>query len=59
MISAMPDIKRISITPADDFMIIACDGIWNFMSSEEVVEFVKKRLADGREKISTICEEVD
>lgn len=58
MISAKPDIKRITIAPSDEFMVIACDGIWNFMSSEEVIEFVKVRLNDGREKLSTICEEV-
>lgn len=58
MISALPDIKRITLSPDDEFMVIACDGIWNFMTSEEVVEFVKKRISDGRDKISTICEEV-
>lgn len=59
MISAKPDIKRVTISPADEFMVIACDGIWNFMSSEEVVEFVKTRINDGREKLSSICEEVN
>lgn len=36
MISALPDIKKIELTDADDFMVLACDGIWNFMSSEAV-----------------------
>lgn len=58
MISAKPDIKHITVSPTDEFMVIACDGIWNFMTSEEVVQFVKVRLNDGREKLSTICEEV-
>lgn len=58
MISAKPDIKRITISPTDEFMVIACDGIWNFMTSDEVVDFVKVRINDGREKLSTICEEV-
>lgn len=58
MISALPDIKQITITPSDEFMVIACDGIWNYMTSEEVVDFVKKRLDGGQTKISTICEEV-
>lgn len=58
MISALPDIKHITISPTDEFMIIACDGIWNFMTSSDVVDFVKDRINDGREKMSTICEEV-
>lgn len=58
MISALPDIKNITITSADEFMVIACDGIWNYMTSEEVVDFVKQRLDKGQTKISSICEEV-
>lgn len=59
MISALPDIKHITISPSDEFMIIACDGIWNFMSSADVIEFVKARINDGRENMSSICEEVE
>lgn len=58
MISAMPDVKRVTLQEDDEFMILACDGIWNFMTSEEVVEFVRKRLSEKREKLSSICEEV-
>ncbi|EDV59899.1 probable protein phosphatase CG10417 [Drosophila erecta] len=57
MISALPDIKKLIITPEDEFMVLACDGIWNYMSSEEVVEFVRCRL-QGNKKLSTICEEL-
>ncbi len=28
MISAMPDIKSVSVTGDDEFIIFACDGIW-------------------------------
>ncbi|XP_044733042.1 probable protein phosphatase 2C 58 [Chrysoperla carnea] len=58
MITALPDVTKISITPDDEFLVLACDGIWNFMSNEEVIEFVRPRLADGRRKISEICEEM-
>lgn len=58
MISALPDIKKLIITPEDEFMVLACDGIWNFMSSEEVVDFVRLRLKDENKKMSEICEEL-
>lgn len=58
MISALPDVKKIELTDADDFMVLACDGIWNFMSSEAVVKFVKARLDKGETKLSKVCEEV-
>ncbi|XP_075169983.1 putative protein phosphatase CG10417 [Haematobia irritans] len=58
MISALPDIKKLIITPEDEFMVLACDGIWNYMTSEEVVEFVRLRLKDETKKMSEICEEL-
>lgn len=58
MISALPDIKKITISPEDDFMVLACDGIWNFMTSDDVVEFVQDRIADPTKKLSDICEEM-
>lgn len=58
MISALPDVKRVSLSPNDEFMILACDGIWNSLSSEEVVEFVRTRIQKGESKMSAICEEV-
>lgn len=44
MITAMPDIKKVTLQDGDEFMVLACDGIWNVMSSEEVVKFVRDRL---------------
>ncbi|SPP75978.1 probable protein phosphatase CG10417 [Drosophila guanche] len=58
MISALPDVKKLIITPTDEFMVLACDGIWNYMSSEEVVDFVRLRLKDENKKLSNICEEL-
>ncbi|KAH8234576.1 hypothetical protein KR032_012196, partial [Drosophila birchii] len=58
MISALPDIKKLIITPEDEFMVLACDGIWNYMSSEEVVDFVRLRLKEKNMKLSIICEEL-
>lgn len=58
MISALPDIKKITIEPEDEFMVLACDGIWNFMTSDDVVEFVQDRIADPTKKLTDICEEV-
>ncbi|KAH8272027.1 hypothetical protein KR018_007036 [Drosophila ironensis] len=58
MISALPDIRRLVITPEDEFMILACDGIWNYMSSKEAVDFIRLRLQNRSLKLSQICEEL-
>lgn len=58
MITAMPVVKTVTLQDDDEFIVLACDGIWNCMSSEEVVAFVRARLTDKKEKISSIMEEV-
>ncbi|KMR05092.1 putative phosphatase [Lasius niger] len=59
MISALPDVRHITIEPEkDEFMVLACDGIWNFMTSQNVVQFVRTRLSQNYENISKICEEL-
>ncbi|XP_064605130.1 probable protein phosphatase CG10417 [Liolophura sinensis] len=60
MITAFPDIQSTVLGQEDEFLVLACDGIWNYMSSQEVVDFVKKRLEDPlkRETPSLICEEI-
>lgn len=59
MITALPDVKTLTIEPEkDQFMVLACDGIWNFMSSQDVCDFILPRLAEGRERLSQICEEM-
>lgn len=45
------------ITPEVLFMVMACDGIWDCMSNQEVVNFVQKRIVDGKD-LQTICEEL-
>lgn len=58
MISALPDLKCVTLEPEDEFMVLACDGIWNYMTNEEVVGFVKQRIAQGKLTLAQICEEV-
>ncbi|KAL5248199.1 hypothetical protein ACHWQZ_G017393 [Mnemiopsis leidyi] len=48
MISPMPDVKTHTITESDEFMLIACDGIWNVLSSHAAVSFVREQIAEAR-----------
>lgn len=59
MITALPDVQRLTVDPEkDDFMVLACDGIWNSLTSQEVVDFVRIKLEQKTERLSQICEEV-
>lgn len=55
MISALPDVISKDLTPEDSFLVVACDGIWNSLDSQQVVDFVKERLEKG-EVIKNIVE---
>lgn len=59
MISPLPDVEHIVLNPTKDkFLVLACDGIWNSMSSQEVVDFVGSRM-EKEQNLSKICEEVN
>jgi len=44
---ATPDVKKISLTPADEFLIIGCDGLWDVMSYQQAVDFCSKMFHHG------------
>ncbi|XP_069461563.1 protein phosphatase 1G isoform X2 [Ambystoma mexicanum] len=63
MISALPDIKVLTLNEEHNFMVIACDGIWNVMSSQEVVDFIHEKIGKKDENgelrtLSSIVEEL-
>lgn len=47
-ILALPDIVEVEITDDHEFIVLACDGIWDVLSNEQVVAFCRKRLSEGR-----------
>ncbi|CAN7944573.1 unnamed protein product [Ixodes hexagonus] len=49
IVTAYPDVVVKTLTPDHEFILLACDGIWDVLSNEEVVEFVRVRIADQME----------
>jgi len=39
-ITAEPDVFRLKLIKEYDFMVIACDGIWDVLSPQQCVDFV-------------------
>ncbi|UYV62573.1 hypothetical protein LAZ67_2001128 [Cordylochernes scorpioides] len=47
IVTAYPDVVVKDLTPEHEFIVLACDGIWDVMTNEEVVEFIRTRIAAG------------
>lgn len=57
IISACPDVVTREISCDWQFVVLACDGIWDVLSNQEVADFVVARLAKGLQP-EVICEEL-
>lgn len=44
IVTAFPEVQQFELTEDWEFVILACDGIWDVMTSSEVVSFVRERL---------------
>ena len=40
-VSSFPDIKKVAIKPDLDFIVVACDGIWDCYTNEACAKFVR------------------
>lgn len=46
-ITCEPDIKMWTINEKTEFIVLACDGVWDVMSNYDVVKFVREKLLQG------------
>lgn len=44
MITAYPDIVEEELSKEINFIVIACDGIWDCMTNQECCDFISERL---------------
>lgn len=52
---AFPDVMEHDFSEDDEFVVLACDGIWDCLTSQQVVEFVRRGIAEKQE-LQLICE---
>lgn len=58
-ITAQPDVRSLILSGEDEFILMACDGIWGMMESQEAVTFVRSKLKAGmscREAAEALCD---
>ncbi|KAJ3763680.1 PP2C-domain-containing protein [Lentinula raphanica] len=49
IITSDPEITVHVIDPEDEFIVLACDGIWDCLTSQQVVNIVRSKVAQGVE----------
>ncbi|KAJ3802498.1 PP2C-domain-containing protein [Lentinula aff. detonsa] len=49
IITSDPEITVHEIDTEDEFLVLACDGIWDCLSSQQVVNFIRTEAAAGKE----------
>lgn len=57
IVTAHPDINTVDLCDDDEFLALACDGIWDCMSSQQLVDYVHEQLKT-ESKLSAVCEKV-
>lgn len=55
IVTAYPDVMVHELSDDDEFLVLACDGIWDCQSSQAVVEFVRRGIA-AKQDLDKICE---
>lgn len=41
--------SQVLVHPDDTFLVLACDGVWDLVSSQQVVSYVHRRLLKHRD----------
>lgn len=44
MITAEPELRSVALQHDDEFVLLGCDGIWDCLSNQAAVDFVKSRI---------------
>ncbi|XP_058980488.1 probable protein phosphatase 2C T23F11.1 [Musca domestica] len=57
LLRAYPDVETRTIDEGWEFLVLACDGIWDVMTNQEVIDFCRARIGQGMHP-EEICEEL-
>eukprot|EP01138_Halocafeteria_seosinensis_P009829 gb/GECG01010040.1/.p1 GENE.gb/GECG01010040.1/~~gb/GECG01010040.1/.p1 ORF type:complete len:1693 (+),score=310.03 gb/GECG01010040.1/:1-5079(+) len=48
-LTAEPDVRAEVVSAGSEFIILACDGVWDVLSSQQAVNFVRRKLVEQQD----------
>uniref|UniRef100_UPI00358F6555 protein phosphatase 1B-like isoform X3 n=1 Tax=Myxine glutinosa TaxID=7769 RepID=UPI00358F6555 len=57
LVSPEPEVYTVERSDSDEFVVLACDGVWDVMSNEELGQFVHSRL-QLTDDLAEVCNQV-
>jgi len=48
-----PDVKAVELDASEDYLVLACDGVWDVVNGEELVECVRQHQTGGGSRPTT------
>ena len=45
IVTCMPDVSHVELTTDDEFIVVACDGIWDCLSNQDCANLVREQIA--------------
>ena len=58
IVSGAPDTRIEAITPTTEFMILATDGLWDVMTPQSAVTFVRRKISSKGGDLSKIADDL-
>lgn len=55
-VASTPDVTHVRLEPTDQFLVVACDGLWDVLSSQAAVDYVASALRDATADLTSICQ---
>ena len=49
VVLAEPEVQTFTLTSEDEFLVLACDGLWDVMSSQRCMELARTHLRDNND----------
>ncbi|KAJ3117053.1 Protein phosphatase 2C 2 [Nowakowskiella sp. JEL0407] len=58
IVTSDPDISERTFESTDEFIVIACDGIWDCMTSQQVIDYVREHIVHENGNLGRVCEKL-